>query len=319
MSNIKRKVSFYRLSIQKFTEKHIERTTTLEYLSNEEIEDIFEEIVLRHMHPLNNGHYAIDVKTNSNKYVIEVINYNNNNKEKKIFAKIGVQNDSNTVALRDQNTFESEEVPMKDNQLLEVFTYFLIDFSTGVIAYIGMNGAPKISAIQSLFNNYCSNTSTTRTEAIISSITTNEILKTLNKRGTISKILISVAVPSDDVLSKVLGTYGKTYDGIRNVKSSSITYKIVASKNRNIFSSSKTLTDVIAGIKENFGDNLEGLKVNAKNGEEATQTYDLLQYNFTKTVLLDARDDLKLTERDFIEALSKTYEYSKDDLLEYIR
>jgi hypothetical protein len=312
MSNIKRKVSFYRLSITKYIENHEQRKITKISLSNEDVEKTFENL-LENMLKIEGGRYAQEVRTSSNKYIIEIISYNKH----MVFAKIGMQNASNTVALRDQKTLESEKVPMRESQLLELYTYFLIDFSTGVLAYIGINGAPKISAIQSLFNSYY--TDTDKYEARISSIITRDVLKTLTKKGTISKIEFSVAIPSDDILSEVMGVGEKAYDSIRNVKEGTITYKIVAPRNRNIFSSSDKLGELMDKVKSKHGDRLKGFRVNAKDAGEGIQTYDLLEYNFTKIVSLGDGDYSKLTEEEFKVALTAIYKSNIEELLEYIR
>ena len=74
MSNIKRKVSFYRLSITKYVENYAQIKTTKTSLSNEDVEKAFEKI-LSNMHKIEGGRYAQEVKTSSNKYIIEIISY----------------------------------------------------------------------------------------------------------------------------------------------------------------------------------------------------------------------------------------------------
>ena len=313
MSKIKRTVSFYRLSVKKYTEDHYSRKTTVEYLSEGDIEKIFKEILEKSMQKLSNLHYATEVKTNSNKYVIEIISYNNNI----AFAKIGLQNDASTFALRDQSTLESENVPMSESQLLEVYTYFLIDFSTGIIAYVGINGAPRISAIQSLFNKYyCAENNS---ECVVVSIMTRDVLKIIKRKSKISKILLTVAVPSNNILNEVTGETRNDFYALQNVKTSTIQYTVVALRNSNIFSNSSNLSEFMANVKSKFGDNLKNVSVNAKDDDGPTQTYDLLEYNFTQKVSLVDSNSEKLSEDDFREALMKTYNSNKKELLEFIR
>ena len=59
------------------------------------------------------------------------------------------------------------------------------------------------------------------------------------------------------------------------------------------------------------------LNARAKDPGEKSQNYDLLQYNFTKTVSLGDGDSTLLDETDFKEALTKVYETYKDELLRY--
>jgi|GEM_PF-91288 len=106
---------------------------------------------------------------------------------------------------------------------------------------------------------------------------------------------------------------------IRNIKTRTATYKIVGRRNKNIFSSSGKLAELIASIKMKYGDDLKGLSANARDENEKSQAYDLLQYNFTKTVILGNADSTLLTLADFGEALVKTYDTYKEELLKYSR
>lgn len=98
-----------------------------------------------------------------------------------------------------------------------------------------------------------------------------------------------------------------------------VTYKLVGRRNKNIFSSSGKLAELIASIKMKYGDNLKGLNANAKDQGEKSQSYDLMQYNFTKTVVLGKEDSGLLIDDDFKEALLQTYTRYKDELLKYCR
>ncbi len=308
--SIKRKVSFYYLSAKEYIENYEKRTVQEKELTLKDIEDIFVEMFNTKMQPLANNHKAINVTTKLNHYVIEVFYYKNS----LAFLRIGQQNDANTVALRHQTTLESENVPMKEGQLLELFTYSLIDFKTGIISYIGINGAPKISAIQSLFS-LCDDR---KIVASVSSIMTDDILSTITKKRIISKILLTVAIPKDNILSDV-GVSRTDFDDLRNIKTSTITYNIVAQRNKNIFSSSKYLANLFVGLKEKFGDGLKGFSVNAKDENEDSQTYDLLEHSFTKTVYLGEENSSKLTEQEFEKSLKRVYSINQTELLRYIR
>lgn len=138
-----RKVSFYRLSLEKQTLLPGTRTVRVTQLNNSEIEDCFREIYNEKMQVLSDNHKAINITASNGHYVIEAISF----EEHRAFLKIGQQNPSNTVALRDRTTLETENVPMRESQLLELYTFCLIDFESGIVSYIGINGAPKISVI----------------------------------------------------------------------------------------------------------------------------------------------------------------------------
>ena len=52
---------------------------------------------------------------------------------------------------------------------------------------------------------------------------------------------------------------------------------------------------------------------------EKMQTYNLMEYNFSKTVDLYGDNGDSLTELTFYKALKNTYEISKNELSEYMR
>lgn len=311
MASKTRKVSFYQLSLEKLTFNSRKNTGEVKYLNNSEIEEYFQQIYAK-MQELPDGHKAINITVSRSQYVVEIMSF----KDHCTFVKIGQQNPANTVALRDRTTLETENVPMKENQLLELYTFCLIDFQTSIVSYIGINGAPRISAIQKLFEQ-----SLDQNENItihLAAIMTNDILELLSKKHIISGLTVAVAVPEDQILSD-MGLDRKSFDDIRNIRTQMATYKIVGRRNKNIFTSNNKLAELIASIKIKHGDDLKALRANARNEDEKSQQYDLLQYNFTKTVILGNSDSSLLTHEDFQNALIQTYSTYKEELLKYSR
>lgn len=311
MAGTKRKVSFYKLSLEKFTLIKERNTVRVELLSNEKLLQYFRKLYDEKTTQLRNGNKAINVSTSAGDYVVEIVEFD----DKHTYMKIGRQNPSDTVALRDTQTLETEIVPMRESQLLELFTYCLLDFETGIISYIGINGAPRISAIRSLFDNCFFKEE--NVAAKLAAIMTDDILQTLVHKSIISKLTLTVAIPDDSILSDTLGLNESAFDSLRNVKTRTASYKLVATRNKNIFESSSKLAELIATIKERFGDRVQGLTANAKDAHENSQAYDLLHYNFTKTVVLNTKNTAELNEQQFKDALHETYTTYKDELLRY--
>lgn len=113
MAGKSRKVSFYLLVLEKKESIQGSRHKRFVPLKNDEIEEHFRSIYDNKMQSLSNGNKAISVNFSSGTDIVEVLDYTNHC----AFVKIGQQNPSNTVALRDQETLETEEVPMAENQL----------------------------------------------------------------------------------------------------------------------------------------------------------------------------------------------------------
>ena len=305
MARFKRKVSFYRLVL----DKQIDDISVS--LSNERIEESFWNIYNNKMSILADGHRAINIQIGSGDYVIEVIEC----REHLVLAKIGRQNSADTVALRDQDTLESAEVPMSDTQTLELYTYFLTDFTTGIISYIGIGGIPKISAIRGLYDtNLYEEGITSRVSAIM----TKDILQMVARKQVISLIEMTVSVPSDQVLNSIISD-GNQFDALRNIKSHTMTFKLVAEKSKNIFSNSSKLSELFNMAIDKFGDKMQKFTVRAKDQGEDTQPYNLLSYCFTKTVDLITNNRSELTVDDYRAALYQTYNTMRDELLRYVR
>ena len=313
MAITKKRVSFFRLSLEKHFFDDKKRTTRVVPLSNEEIETQFSSIYNTTMEEILEGRKAMRVETKSSNYVIETISFSNHC----AFLKIGQQNAANTVALRNRDTLESENVPMRANQLLELFTFCLIDFETGIISYIGINGAPRVSAIRAMFDNTILAEQHIYTS--LAAILTDDILQTLVKKQIISKLSVTIAVPSDEILSNRMGVDVKSFDTLRNVKTRTATFSITGKRNKNIFNSSRNLAEIVADFRSQYGDNLKALKARAKDHDENSQNYDLLQYNFTKSVSLGDADSDMLDTDDFKQVLSSTYSKYREELLRYCR
>lgn len=305
-----RNVSFYYISLEEHRYISERNTTNIIALNPSSFEKMFKK-VYNNMRILRNNHRACNVSTSSNDYVIEAFEYNNH-----IFiAKIGQQNSADTVSLRNSKTLETENVPMSPDQLLELYTFFMIDFRTGILSYIGLNGPPKLSAIRKLFDDVLSED---MIYARLSVVMTDNILETLTRKDIISKITMSIAVPDDSLLSDTIGISKNNFDLLEDLKTKTVTFNLVASRNRNIFKSNKDIKSFVTSAKEKFGDKLKRIKVNAKNYDENSQTYDLMQYNFTKKVILDPTKEA-VTENGLIEIMKKAYYNNRRDLEKYVK
>lgn len=313
MAITRRKISFYKLVLEKTEFVNGTNSIKTTPLDHEQMVKYFEKIFAK-TQKLENGNRAALVDTSSEKYVIEFVGYSGN---RYLFMKVGRQNPAETVALRDINTLETQLVPMSQTQMLELFTYCLLDFDTGIISYIGLNGAPRISAIREFFNE--NEQKDGWINAKIAVIMTQDIIKTILHKKVISKLDLTVAVPDDDILSDKLGLSEKDFDLLQNVRTKTISYSITAKRNRTVFKSNSELAILIADLKGKFGDKLKKLSVNAKNPEENSQIYNLLSYSFTKSVQIENDPGQTIDTNGFKNILFEVYDSNKDELLKYSR
>ncbi len=307
MASIQRKVSFYYLSQERTGDDGKKQEVALS-----KIEANFQHIYNK-MNVLSNGHHAEKILYNNVNFVVEVIQYDVNNHL--AFISIGYQNHANTAALRDQSTLELSAVPMTPSQKLELFTYCLIDFSTGVVSHISLTNAPRIGALRTMFDHYLLHDF--KTSCSISAIMSSDVINMIkNKRA--SKITVSVAVPNDSTLSDRIGVGKAAFDKLLNIQKVGYTYTLTSKRLRNIFNSPTDVGKVVTAIKEEHGSELQSLKINAKGDGEEPQVYDLLQQCLTKKVAFDVEDISSLTPEDFRVSITTCYNTNKDDLIKYI-
>lgn len=82
------------------------------------------------------------------KMMLDVIEY----KEGYLFGRLSKQKENNALLKRDYDTNEAEDVFSPDEAKMrgiEIFTYFLLDYSKGIFSIVSAQGAPKAS----IFNN----------------------------------------------------------------------------------------------------------------------------------------------------------------------
>lgn len=307
MPNIQRKVAFYHLTQERMGDDRRKHS-----VSNADIESNFQ-YIYGQMTVLDSQRRAAKIISSNVKVVVEVVRYDPSNHF--AFIKIGHQNHANTTSLRDQNTLQATNVPMQPSQRLELFTYCYIDFTTCIVSYISMNSAPRVSALRAMLDHYL--LSNFKTSSSFSSIMSADIIDMIKTKRA-SKLVVTVAVPSDDVLEDV-GVRRRVFDRLQHVKKIGCTYTISAKRLKNMFSSPEEVGEVVAAIKEEHGDNLQGLKVSAKGEGEETQVYDLLQHSLTHKVSFDVEDISLLSADDFYSRLSACYQSQKPDLMRYIR
>ena len=88
MASKTRKVSFYRLSLEKQTPIPGTNTVQVKQLSDSEIEVYFQRICAEKMQALANGHKAMNITVSSSRYVIEVISNEDHRALSKLVSRI---------------------------------------------------------------------------------------------------------------------------------------------------------------------------------------------------------------------------------------
>lgn len=299
---MKRKVSFYLLTVNKDSdEKNVPVKEAFEYIYNNKLKNI------------TDNSKATELRGATTTYVAQIIDMDTD----LVFIKIGRQHPSNTIALRDIDTLETDNVVMRQRQKLEVYTICLLDLSTGILSYIGMSGAPRATVVRELFLQYDKDGE--KPVVRLAAIITPDVLKKISNKGIISSIEYTVAVPPDQILNEKLGVSEKDFDNLRNVKTSTTVYNIKASKGKSLFSKPGKFEQAVRNIMGRTGDDLIKIVIGAKNPEESVQHFDLMENAFTKSFVINQTDLDNISENELIKLLRNIYAECKEEAMAYIR
>lgn len=120
------------------------------------------------------------------------------NNEEFLFARVGKETEHYNIVKRNKTTKKSEEVlaSSEEDKVLEVCTYFLLDYKSGIVGFIFGKAAPTPNAIVSIITDYSD-----AYTLCIDRISSPESVKALLKPGsTIKKIKYVMRTPNIEIL-----------------------------------------------------------------------------------------------------------------------
>jgi hypothetical protein len=121
------------------------------------------------------------------------------NDQQYLFARVSKSKDNKENLIRNTATNEITEILQPDElgfKTLETYTYFLLDYTMGVLSYIEGQKAASIKEIQKLFSE------NDQYELKIENIASTETIRALLTEGsTISKIYYDFRIPNPEILN----------------------------------------------------------------------------------------------------------------------
>lgn len=169
------------------------------------IKDIFEDIL--NSHAVDNGNYkSLDLSPNITpvsvepKEIMDVFD-----DEKYLFGRLGRKKANNVFQKRNYSTLEAESVFNNSEVLdkgIEAFTFFILDYTKGVLSIVNTKGAPNIKAFTLLCESYCKDY-----ELEFESVPNEDGIAVLYgaKTPEISKMEFEIPTPNAEFLQSVLG------------------------------------------------------------------------------------------------------------------
>lgn len=205
---------------------------------------------------LSEGKVSLDILFNTDLY---------------LFARVGRKKDSSDAIIRDNQTKKYEYVLAGEdllNKTLEICTYFLLDYTTGVVGFIIGKAAPSVQSLINIVNeNY--------DEYImkVDNIVSPESVRALmNPGSSIGKIKYKFRVPNVDILKHV-GLDREQITSLYNTDIYEVELVIKNQPRRNITEDDNKISDIInkfAALPQAIKDTLA---IHGKTRNSSSQDY----------------------------------------------
>lgn len=318
MATSKRKVSFYLMNFRKTIKEieGIENKAIHKDIKSEELYPCLVEMIEKSFIETKNKTKACKISMSGDDVYIELIEFT---KEYSVF-KIGHEKATNTYDIINKNTYDSAEVPINDNESLEMYTYCIFDHNNFVCAIIDIYGAPMLASLRTMFSRFfIENYKDDEIFVSYSSILTRDIIKQLTVKEVISNVTAEIAIPQSRILDEFSYVERNHFKNLQNVKTTTVTFNLVSERGKNLFVDDNQLMLMFENAKEKFGDSLKKFCVKARDNDEPMDQYNLLEHRFTRRINLTNDDVNKLSQKDIVSALKNVYTRNLSDINNFIR
>lgn len=297
---VRKRINFYQVQAEKINDK--KRIP----LSNEERCECLEAIYEK-LHTNSNDYKYARFEVGFNYYIIEFIKF----EKSLLFARIGKQTNENTIGKRDTITGDLIDIELHDNENIEAYTYLYLDLTNMILTYLVLSGSPSKTCFSNFINQMINNVVF---ECI--PITTDNVLEKLAKKEVLGTIEYSYCNPKENITKDIPGIDKKFLSSL-NAAKTVIKVSLRPAKSKSITNRIKDISDIKQELLHRHGNNLKSLKMNAKDYDEETISYDLLDYNFATYTYISMLE-IK-TEEDFYEILTKEYKNKKSVLENFVQ
>lgn len=307
----KKNIYFYKMDIYK---KNLKPDNTLEQIfqSERKIYKVLNDIYRNKTKTkTQNGSFVLE--KGNNQVTFDFIDFNKDY----VLARLGRVSDKNAIQIRNTVTYIPKGINTSTNEEIEVYTYFLLDFNTGIISFISSMYAPSILKLKNLeciydLKNFKFN---------IYPIVNKEAIKDVMKKQYVTKFDVEVAVPTDEILDlEGIGLSMKEYINVKELKYQRIgvTMKTVKPTG-NVFKDKKKIKHLVNKI---IGSNAEVKKitVDAKNDDENIKLYNLIEHKIIeKTDFESSVKNPEKYQKEVVQQLKKAYNENEESLKKYCK
>lgn len=297
---VRKRINFYQLQGEYVHDKKASTLTV------KEIEDYLESIYAKLKVNKNNYKYK-KFEVGPNEYIIEFIKFDRSI----LFARIGKRTNEYTIGKRDSVTGNLLNIELEDNENIESYTYLHLDLNNMILSYLVLSGTPSKTSFSYFINGMVEGVNF---ECV--PITTEDVLKNLAGKSILGTIEFSYCNPKENVMKNIPGLDKKSLENL-NADKTMVTVSLRPPRSKSITDKIKHILTIKENLIKEHGENLKSLRMNARDYEEETINYNLLDYKFASYTLISMI--LIKTEEDFYDIISNEYKKMKKVLEDFIK
>lgn len=197
----------------------------------------------------------MEFKYNNKKVAIEFISGVDNFIKKDngiICGKLSWKQDKHAFQLRTQGTSHQEELAVKDNQIFEARSYFLIDTNTMVLAYLNERSAPSIASLGAwIYESTKQSDEMSTVWGEVNGIAVKDMINNLVDAEYLGNVEYTMEVPKD-LAVEYTNLSEKEYRKLKNQKFIRVKIQLVADKrNLSSFENKDDTRSFFEGLKNN--------------------------------------------------------------------
>lgn len=270
-----RKIYYYRISIEDRV-NHNDFTINARIILN----DIFNNncIVTHNMSSLVLDHGEVRTGQNVDRVTLDILHNDN----QYLFARVGKTKDVNEALIRDIRTNQIDNV-VNPNEIafkkLEIFTYFLLDYTNGILGFVEGQSAPSVNTIGNIINNYSD-----IYEMTLENIVSKDAVRTLLAPGSvISRLNYTFRVPNPEILAG-LGLSREVIDILTDTDVTQASLVIRNDRRRYLTSEPNVIQRLIGTLEEVALDRNSDVSVVGRTPNSSLQEYSFEMENYSASV-----------------------------------
>lgn len=233
--------------------------------------DFFEDVIAKHgvkTGTASDKIISVQITHDERPITLDILDY----KSKYLFARIGKIKPNSDMQFREYDTLQTSDV-LSFAELnvkgVEIFTYFILEYSSNIVGFVYGKSAPHISSLENL-----SNLSKWGYELEIQPIAHTDTVANLSRKGSALKsISYEISTPSDRLLGGA-GLDKETIADINEENGIMMSVVVKADPYYNLIEDHNVIRKVLTKLRANK--EIKKLKVRAKEPFRKMRDYNLL-------------------------------------------